>query len=463
MKEIRIKAVKNSYELGQVFLTPNFDVSNCEFTLSPLVSNEGIAFEEDNIEKFYQKYIEVKEISYIEVKSEIRRDKNGQLGWFPDILLPYEVAVSFRENVISANKNQALVLIFHIPKNQSAGIYKGAINVIVDGELLEFPIEIEVCDIVLPDEQKVDSLLCMEYEFVERAEQDVSLEMKEAYVETLVKYKQAPRLLPQETDTVEDFCKAVREYYNRIPGFSIPMDVAEYWGAPRVMNYDYFQKHVLALAKIALEDGINYFEKVRNYMLVVDEPQQNEKENATSYTCRKYRETLQACADEIEKFDIADNRITKKEIAETIRSKTYNLVTSSYTENITGVDSWLLWYIEQPFVDKKRIYLTGNSMGGYGTWALSMAHPELFAAIVPICGGGLSWNARMLKDIPVWAFHCVGDTTVPCQNTIEMVESVKKYSEQDVKITIYPKCSHDAWTETYQNQEVYNWLLEQKK
>ena len=66
-----------------------------------------------------------------------------------------------------------------------------------------------------------------------------------------------------------------------------------------------------------------------------------------------------------------------------------------------------------------------------------MSHPELFSAIVPICGGGLSWNAEMLKNIPVWAFHCASDTVVPCQNTIEMVESLKKYSEQDVKITIY--------------------------
>ena len=124
---------------------------------------------------------------------------------------------------------------------------------------------------------------------------------------------------------------------------------------------------------------------------------------------------------------------------------------------------WILGYIKQPFIDKNRVYLMGNSMGGYGTWALAMAHPELFAAIVPICGGGLSCNASMLKDMPVWAFHCVGDTVVPCQNTIEMVENVKKYSEQEVKITIYPQCSHNAWTETYQNQEVYNWLLKHKK
>ena len=147
LKKIQIKAVKNSYELGQIVLTPNFDVKNCEFILSPLVSNEGTFFEESNIEKFYQKYIEVKEVSYIET-TKITRDTNGQLGWFPDILLPYDVAVAHKENVISANQNQAIVLIFHIAKNQAPGLYKGKIFVDADEENLEFPIEIEVCDVV---------------------------------------------------------------------------------------------------------------------------------------------------------------------------------------------------------------------------------------------------------------------------------------------------------------------------
>jgi predicted peptidase len=124
---------------------------------------------------------------------------------------------------------------------------------------------------------------------------------------------------------------------------------------------------------------------------------------------------------------------------------------------------WISEYIKQPFVDKKRVYLTGNSMGGYGTWSLAMAHPELFAAIVPICGGGFSWNAAMLKNTPVWAFHCVNDGVVPCWATIDMVEHVKQYAESEVKLTIYPENSHDAWTSTYQNQEVYDWLLKLKK
>lgn len=124
---------------------------------------------------------------------------------------------------------------------------------------------------------------------------------------------------------------------------------------------------------------------------------------------------------------------------------------------------WIAEYIKQPFVDESKVYLTGNSMGGYGTWALAMAHPELFAGIIPICGGGMSWNAWMLKDINVWAFHCVGDDIVPCNATIEMIHQVKRYSTKEVKITIYPICSHDAWTQTYQNQEVYDWLLELKR
>ena len=360
LNKVRIKAVKNSYETGQIFLTPNFKVKSCKFTLSPLTMDDGTIFEETNIEKFYQKYIEVKEVSHIEGKNLIRWETNGQLGWFPDILLPYEVAVSHRENKIEANQNQAIVLIFHITDDQPHGIYQGKLFVEVDEERLEFPIEIEVCDVTLPKMQKMDSLLCMEYEFVQRGEQDISLEMKEAYVEALLKYKQAPRLLPQAEDTAEDFCRAVRKYYNRIPGFSIPMDVAPYWGAPRVMDYEYFRERVLALAKIALEDGINYFEKVRNYMMTVDEPQQNKAENATSYTCKRYRETLNACADEVEKMEIADGVVSKREIATTIREKTYNLVTSGYTDTITGVDIWCPTYKSYTLPEKMEKYKEGG-------------------------------------------------------------------------------------------------------
>jgi len=113
-------------------------------------------------------------------------------------------------------------------------------------------------------------------------------------------------------------------------------------------------------------------------------------------------------------------------------------------------------------VDKSRVYLTGLSMGGFGSWALSMMYPEKFAAIAPICGGGMPWMAFRIKDIPVWAFHGAKDETVPIQRSEEMVDALKKIGG-NIKFTIYPEAGHDSWTETYNNPELYKWLLSHKK
>lgn len=113
-------------------------------------------------------------------------------------------------------------------------------------------------------------------------------------------------------------------------------------------------------------------------------------------------------------------------------------------------------------VDKKRIYLTGLSMGGYGTWALASAYPERFAAIAPICGGGSRIMSLRLKDIPIWVFHGAKDGVVPLEESEEMVNAIRKRGG-DVKFTIYPDAGHDSWTESYDNQELYDWFLEHRK
>lgn len=113
-------------------------------------------------------------------------------------------------------------------------------------------------------------------------------------------------------------------------------------------------------------------------------------------------------------------------------------------------------------VDKDRIYLTGLSMGGYGTWALGAAHPERFAALVPICGGGNPADAPKLKDIPIWVFHGGKDNTVPLAQSERMVKALKDVGG-NVQFTVYPEAGHDSWTETYNNPKLYEWLLEQKR
>lgn len=113
-------------------------------------------------------------------------------------------------------------------------------------------------------------------------------------------------------------------------------------------------------------------------------------------------------------------------------------------------------------VDEDRVYLTGLSMGGYGTWDMAMAYPNRFAAIAPICGGGTSWKARRIRHVPTWIFHGAKDTTVPVRNGQEMYDAMKA-AGADVKITIYPDAGHDSWTVTYDNPELYTWFLSHKR
>jgi predicted peptidase len=120
--------------------------------------------------------------------------------------------------------------------------------------------------------------------------------------------------------------------------------------------------------------------------------------------------------------------------------------------------------VETHAIDEDRIYVTGLSMGGYGTWALAGDYADRFAAIAPICGGGTRQHARRIAQakIPTWVFHGAKDATVPFDESERLVNLMKKF-EGDVKLTVYPDAGHDAWTETYDNPEVFEWLLSHKR
>lgn len=132
----------------------------------------------------------------------------------------------------------------------------------------------------------------------------------------------------------------------------------------------------------------------------------------------------------------------------------------------------LLDHVLQTYsVDPTRVYLTGLSMGGYGTWDLGLSHPERFAAIAPICGGGeyitvllaSRSKAEALKSLPVWAFHGGKDNVVPLSESERMVDLLKRSGVKQVKLTVYPNAGHDSWTETYNNPEFYDWLLKHRR
>ena len=108
--------------------------------------------------------------------------------------------------------------------------------------------------------------------------------------------------------------------------------------------------------------------------------------------------------------------------------------------------------------DKKRVYLTGLSMGGFGTWSFAAAYPNRWAAIAPICGGGDVKSAAKIKDIPCWCFHGDADTAVKVERSRDMIKAIKdaggspRYDE-------YAKVGHNSWDRAYGNVELYSWFL----
>lgn len=134
---------------------------------------------------------------------------------------------------------------------------------------------------------------------------------------------------------------------------------------------------------------------------------------------------------------------------------------SWWPHEVDGLNTLLDNVMEQYAVDGRRVYLTGLSMGGFGTWSLATLYPERFAAIAPICGGGVPALVGALKNTPVWAFHGALDEVVPLIASESMVSALRACGG-DVRFTVYPDLQHDSWSVTYDNHELYDWFLEQQ-
>jgi predicted esterase len=113
-------------------------------------------------------------------------------------------------------------------------------------------------------------------------------------------------------------------------------------------------------------------------------------------------------------------------------------------------------------IDTRRIYLTGYSMGGYGTWRTASLYPQQFAAIVPICGGGETEWATSLTGIPIWAFHGRQDESVQVAETTKMIDAIQ-LAGGTPRLTVYPEGKHYIWDEVYRDNEVLEWLWQQRR
>jgi len=113
-------------------------------------------------------------------------------------------------------------------------------------------------------------------------------------------------------------------------------------------------------------------------------------------------------------------------------------------------------------IDAKRVYISGQSNGGFGTWDLISKRPELFAAAIPLCGGGNTLLAASLVSMPIWAFHGEKDDVIPVAETRNMIAAIKKLGGTP-RYTEYKGVSHDIWTPTFKESGLVDWLFAQHK
>ncbi|MEX2214829.1 MAG: prolyl oligopeptidase family serine peptidase [Phycisphaeraceae bacterium] len=120
--------------------------------------------------------------------------------------------------------------------------------------------------------------------------------------------------------------------------------------------------------------------------------------------------------------------------------------------------------IKTEAVDPARIYITGLSMGGYGTWEMIQRYPHFFAAAAPVCGGGDLTQAKALTHLPIWAFHGDKDTVITPEKTGNMIDAIKAASKDSkAKWTLYPGVGHNSWSKAFSDPELLEWMFTQKR
>lgn len=136
---------------------------------------------------------------------------------------------------------------------------------------------------------------------------------------------------------------------------------------------------------------------------------------------------------------------------------------SFWAAEILNIHSFIQKLVTHFCVDFHRVYLTGLSMGGFGTWLTACRFPKTFAAIAPVCGGGMVWKVPVL-DMPVWAFHGTQDETVYPSETMNMIKKLRQArpGDPDIKMTLLDNVGHNAWDYAYK-EELVTWLLSKER
>lgn len=271
-------AGKGEVEAAQLVMKAISNVGAYTFSVSDLKNANGDVFAKENFEIFNQKYIEV---------SSQTKGEYGEYGFYPDILMPFETSVEYGENNIKEGNNQAIIVQATIPTEQAAGVYTGKFTLTVDGKTHTVDVEMKIYDVTIPTTTGLESLYIITRENLAQGEGDDSLEMYKKYYDKLLEYKSMGYFLPASKDDAKGYAAAVREYYDKIANYAIPYSY-NVSGNYYTLNIAGTWAYIEEILKLALEDGVNYLDKVANYYGVIDEPISNGTTGKCNTFCDSY-------------------------------------------------------------------------------------------------------------------------------------------------------------------------------
>ncbi len=329
---IEVDMAKNEEETAQLLMTAKTDILSYDVTVSDLTCGENV-YDSSNITVYNQKYIEIKEIYN-------KQDGVLPTGYYPDALLPFEVAKEYGENTIQAGRNQGVTFVFHVPADFEAGLYQGNFTVNYDGKSESIPVKLNIRDFAVSETTHAKTYYGISVTgSLPYGEMDIDPELKNVYQNELAKYRLCGGVWYIEEDTPEAWIDYVWDFIKnpRNSTLAVPW---KYVHEGVTIDRNYTREHLIAFGKKCLEEGVNLVDKLLAYYTVIDEPDlagltkahiQSVMDNCNA----QYEEAAQA----IEAMQ--GDATLKAEIAASLRDiETLLTVGSYYTEYEDIVGTW---------------------------------------------------------------------------------------------------------------------------